>query len=288
MEEFEIALAELVELAEREKLEELAMSPYDYFEELEEEEKTHLYRCYDNQNQLLYAGVSLSAFNRFIQHKSSSKWAKKMVININIEHFDSRELALAAEKAAIKTEYPKFNIQHNHGKRPSGLGSATICSFKYHCNNGKVVTGLRIASSLYPDAPDVVMGKMDEKIFDIAGNAQRLYRIICFEEWSGKSLEIEIKALMSILGFEYMFEYFEDLRRMVIDPALEMITNYSEKHLTYTTKKTEECITHIVFESNKEPIPQPTYLEVLADRLGIDREDLKIYEKVRQKLYPDD
>lgn len=285
MEELEYELAEWLAHAEREKLEESKKSPHDYFDALEEdgEEKTHLYRCYDNQDQLLYLGVSLSAFRRFIQHKTRSKWAKDVVKHIYIEYFDSRDLALAAEEEAIKTEYPKFNIQHNHGKRPWGHGRSTVCSFKYQDNNGKFVTGIRIGCSPYSYEPDLVTDEMDEQIFNIAGNALQLYRIICFKPWQDKVIEIEVNALMYIFGIKYHLEDFECFWKLVIDQALEMITNYSEKHLTYTTKKTEGYITHIVFKKIKNT-PHLTYLEVLADRLGINSDDLSTTLRTADRL----
>lgn len=311
-EELMYDVAAWVAQIESKKLEESEKSPHDYFEALEEAflDETALYRCFNNKDELLYVGVSYSAINRFSQHKTSSKWAKD-VVTIYIEPFDSRDLALAAEKKAIKTEYPKHNDQHNNGERPQELGHATVCSFKRR-TNGKVVTGLRIDSSLDNDEPDLVTYKMDEQIFDKIRNAWKLYNVFCFKPWEDKVIEIEIKALMSIFDFKYRFDDFEYLREVVIEPALKLIKNTldwvedtikafneledtvkknvhcSGKYLTYTTKKTDGFVTYVVFVNNKEPTPQPTYLEVRADKSGIDREDLRTYEMVRRKLYPDD
>ena len=70
---------------------------------------TQLYRHFDNSNTLLYVGISLSTFARLSQHKDHSPWFKQ-VNRVEIQHFDTREEAMAAERQAIKTENPTFNI----------------------------------------------------------------------------------------------------------------------------------------------------------------------------------
>lgn len=73
------------------------------------EMNTQLYRHFDENEGLLYVGISLSTFNRLSQHKDHSGWFKK-IKNVTIEHFETREEAMAAERKAIKSENPKFNI----------------------------------------------------------------------------------------------------------------------------------------------------------------------------------
>jgi hypothetical protein len=71
-----------------------------------------LYRHFDAAGELLYVGISLSAMSRLGQHAAVSPWAKD-ITTVKIETLPSREEALAAERVAIKTEHPKFNINHN-------------------------------------------------------------------------------------------------------------------------------------------------------------------------------
>ena len=70
---------------------------------------TQLYRHFDSENKLLYVGISLSTFARLSQHKDHSEWFKK-IARVSIEHFETRQDAMAAEKKAIKNEDPMFNI----------------------------------------------------------------------------------------------------------------------------------------------------------------------------------
>lgn len=71
-----------------------------------------LYRHFDAAGELLYVGISLSAISRLGQHAAVSPWFKD-ITNVTIETLPSREEALAAERVAIKTERPKFNINYN-------------------------------------------------------------------------------------------------------------------------------------------------------------------------------
>lgn len=70
-----------------------------------------LYRYYDENNALLYVGISLSAVYRMSSHKHKSNWYAQAV-TIKIENLPSRAAAEAAEKHAIKTEAPLHNKIH--------------------------------------------------------------------------------------------------------------------------------------------------------------------------------
>jgi len=73
---------------------------------------THLYRHYDKDDNLLYVGISLSAYARLSQHILISEWAG-ISVKMTIEHFSNRQDALDAERIAIAIEKPIFNVIHN-------------------------------------------------------------------------------------------------------------------------------------------------------------------------------
>ncbi len=93
---------------------------------------TALYRHFANDGALLYVGVSLSWPARTKAHSRNAQWFNQ-VARVEIEHFPTRDEALEAERAAIKSEHPKHNIMHNravpevppHGssRRPWNAGS---------------------------------------------------------------------------------------------------------------------------------------------------------------------
>lgn len=74
-------------------------------------ETTFLYRCYDEQDVLLYVGIAGNPMNRLCQHEKGSQWFDKLK-NINVEPYPSRRLALEAEKEAIKEEKPLYNRRY--------------------------------------------------------------------------------------------------------------------------------------------------------------------------------
>jgi len=81
---------------------------------------TSLYRHYDKAGNLLYIGISLSAVQRLGQHAEHSHWFA-LISKVTIEHFENRESALAAERAAIIEERPLHNIHHKYGAEQAKL-----------------------------------------------------------------------------------------------------------------------------------------------------------------------
>lgn len=70
---------------------------------------TILYRYFDNQDQLLYVGITGDNVKRQSQHRRNSFWFGKIAV-AKFEHFKTRDEALQAEAAAIRLEKPLHNI----------------------------------------------------------------------------------------------------------------------------------------------------------------------------------
>jgi transcriptional regulator with GAF, ATPase, and Fis domain len=70
---------------------------------------TTLYRHFDWRGRLLYVGISYDALRRANEHFKDKSWAKD-VARFEVQHFGSREAAVAAEKAAIACERPLYNV----------------------------------------------------------------------------------------------------------------------------------------------------------------------------------
>ena len=75
-----------------------------------------LYRFFDAAGDLLYVGITLDPGSRWKQHRDDKAWWHE-VARVELENHPSREAVLAAEKAAIITEQPRYNIVHNRGRR---------------------------------------------------------------------------------------------------------------------------------------------------------------------------
>jgi|GEM_PF-6716829 len=71
----------------------------------------YLYRHYNSNDELLYVGISLNAIVRLGQHEKNAGWYST-IAKITMETYNTREEVLKAEKHAIITEKPLFNITH--------------------------------------------------------------------------------------------------------------------------------------------------------------------------------
>ncbi len=92
--------------------------------------ETMLYRFFDKNARLLYVGVSSTGPKRWKEHSKGRTWWHE-VSSSTIEHFATRELALAAERTAIIAEKPVYNRQHNS---PSAkLANVEMRYFCSHC-----------------------------------------------------------------------------------------------------------------------------------------------------------
>lgn len=72
--------------------------------------KSHsLYRLYDKRGKLLYIGISLDAAARLSNHRLERGWWQQ-VASVRLEQHRTRDAVLAAEKAAIRAERPRYNV----------------------------------------------------------------------------------------------------------------------------------------------------------------------------------
>lgn len=82
-----------------------------------------VYRCYDAYGELLYIGCAVDVAARMRTHKVMSQWHAD-VFSTTTEPHDTRIEALAAERAAIESEHPKFNVLHSDiNQRANARGS---------------------------------------------------------------------------------------------------------------------------------------------------------------------
>lgn len=71
-----------------------------------------LYRYFDKDDNLLYVGISSNYQARAASHAKFSKWSH-LASYVRLEHFPNRQSVLDAEKFAIISEKPIYNIIHN-------------------------------------------------------------------------------------------------------------------------------------------------------------------------------
>lgn len=102
--------------------------------------RTALYRHFDKDGVLLYVGITSYLFVRNAQHRVTSEWHSAVHRTV-ADWFDDRRTARKHESIAIRTECPKYNIQHAL-HQPAQIGSESY-------TNGT-------AASLLADEIDVV------------------------------------------------------------------------------------------------------------------------------------
>lgn len=71
-----------------------------------------LYRFFDENGVLLYVGITADIGSRFKKHRGDKPWWYA-VSTIRIERFPTRPAVLAAEREAIRSERPLWNVSHN-------------------------------------------------------------------------------------------------------------------------------------------------------------------------------
>jgi len=72
----------------------------------------YLYRAFDNQNQLLYIGISGKWSERLHAHEKTSEWMEQTE-TVKIEKFSDRASVEQAEVNAIQAERPIYNRDFN-------------------------------------------------------------------------------------------------------------------------------------------------------------------------------
>lgn len=115
-----------------------------------------LYRHYDEQDVLLYIGISDVVTARGRSHAHSSDWTR-YAVRFTGQWFPDRKSAEVAERAAIEREAPVFNRQHATGdpwgriehylagrQHKSAVGREHLVTLREAAREGWVVnTGLR-------------------------------------------------------------------------------------------------------------------------------------------------
>lgn len=82
---------------------------------------TTLYRLFDIEGTLLYVGIAGNPGRRFEQHAKDKPWWSEVDL-IDLEHMETRSLAVTEESRVIRQEKPKYNVVHNvsgFGRVPS-------------------------------------------------------------------------------------------------------------------------------------------------------------------------
>lgn len=95
-----------------------------------------LYRMYAADGTLLYVGITQRRMERFRQHADHKQWWAE-VAQIQVAHYPDRQSVVSAERAAIESEQPRYNVIWN-GRRqsPPPTAAATSDGYGYGASSG--------------------------------------------------------------------------------------------------------------------------------------------------------
>lgn len=132
--------------------------------------RTALYRHFDADGVLLYVGISLSAVQRLSQHRKAP-WFHD-IDKVEVEWFDMRAAAEAAEIEAIRSEKPVFNIAYAPMPLPPnsarGMRYAVVFDGVFNPDKPpKYATALSLAKTIsatfFPVSGRTIRGKWAEQ-----------------------------------------------------------------------------------------------------------------------------
>lgn len=150
-------------------------------------------------------------------------------------------------------------------ERPNGDGSHEITlitgwvqSIRYRKHEGRVE--LRFTRDMLPYLTQLTEQFTRYALDDVArmtsAHAIRLYELLA--QWRGAGERVvELDWLREALQLEGQYPAFKDLRRRVIEPAVEQINQQSPLWLKWTQRKTGRKITHLYFSFGEKPSEKP-------------------------------
>lgn len=144
--------------------------------------RTALYRFFDAENQLLYAGITVDIKKRWSYHaneQAESWWP--LVARHTLEWHATRTRASRAEVKAIKTENPLYNVLHTPRNRgPQGNRRGTITAETASPTRGAVVT--KAIREHFPDSSFTQLDVLHVVSMTMAGVRQNLKTLLVRKE----------------------------------------------------------------------------------------------------------
>jgi plasmid replication initiation protein len=118
-----------------------------------------------------------------------------------------------------------------------------------------------------------------EKIGNMSSiHAVRLYELLV-QYLSIGSREIEIAWLKTTLCIADEYKAIKDLKKRVIDVAIDQINEHSDIQVTYTQRKTGRAVTHLIFSIKAKEPPKPKTVNQKKKSLEITREVIEKFAR---------
>ncbi|MBD3895974.1 replication initiation protein [Halomonas sp. ML-15] len=152
-------------------------------------------------------------------------------------------------------EYP-----NGKGSRPRVLLTRWVQSILYREDEGAVE--IRFAKDILPYLTQLTAEFSQYRLQNVSGMASsygvRLYELLV--QWRGRGeREVEIDWLRYILQLEDKYPSIRDLKRRVIEPAVNDVNTHSDLTVTWGQRKTGRRVTHIQFKFGSKENPKPIH-----------------------------
>ena len=165
---------------------------------------TDLYRYFDADGNLLYVGISLSALNRAIQHKTTAGWWSQQR-SMTRETYPTRQAAEDAERRAIITEKPAHNIMHNIRVGAIGEKATTLNGVEMLPTSrpsARTTDGMVGRYFLTPD-PTHGFPMAEWQGLIIAEPVPGTYLVKLFSWWDGRETTQQIATIGEMSGWRF-------------------------------------------------------------------------------------
>ncbi|PAU74064.1 RepB family plasmid replication initiator protein [Halomonas salipaludis] len=160
------------------------------------------------------------------------------------------------EQAIRITEYP-----NGKGSRPRVLLTRWVQSILYREDEGAVE--VRFSKDIIPYLSQLTAEFSQYRLQNVSGMTSsygvRLYELLI--QWRGRGeREVEIDWLRYILNLEDKYPSIRDLKRRVIEPAVNDVNDHSDLSVTWGQRKTGRRVTHIQFKFGSKKDQKPPRL----------------------------
>jgi len=77
---------------------------------------THLYRLFDDEDRLLYVGVTEHLEQRVAHHRRRQSWGDR-IARVQLDHFTPEDFPFTVEQQVILAERPLHNVSLSEGQK---------------------------------------------------------------------------------------------------------------------------------------------------------------------------
>ncbi|RNE88345.1 replication initiation protein [Marichromatium sp. AB32] len=167
------------------------------------------------------------------------------------------------EKAALRLKRREVWIkEHPNGRGPrKTLITGWVQSVAYVESEGRIE--LRFTKDMLPYLSQLTEQFTRYALSDVAkmtsAHAIRLYELLCQWRDSGERV-VALDWLRQALQLEERYGNIRDLKRRVVEPAVEQINEHSPLWVKWDQRKTGRRVTHLVFtfgEKDRQPAKKP-------------------------------